>query len=40
VIVRLNELGMKLVLLAKERILPDPKITTPERHRRKAELTG
>jgi hypothetical protein len=36
VVVRLNELGMRLLLLVKERILPDPKITTPERHRRKA----
>jgi hypothetical protein len=35
-VVKLNELGMKAVLLAKEQLLPDPKITTPERHRRKA----
>jgi hypothetical protein len=29
------EFGLKAVLFAKERILPDPRITTPERHRRK-----
>jgi hypothetical protein len=27
---------MKLVLAAEERILPDPQITTPERHRRES----
>lgn len=32
-VVRLNEWGMKLVLLTQEHILPDPKISTPERHR-------
>jgi hypothetical protein len=32
---RFMELGLKAVLVAKERILPDPRITTPERHRRR-----
>lgn len=34
-IVKANELGLKLVLWSKERLLPDPKITTPEKNRRK-----
>jgi hypothetical protein len=32
---RFMEFGLKAVLFAKERILPDPRITTPERHRTK-----
>jgi hypothetical protein len=36
VTVKLNELGLKAVLWSKEKVFPDPKITTPERHRRRA----
>jgi hypothetical protein len=36
VTIKLNEFGLKMVLWGKERVLPDPKITTPEKHRRKA----
>jgi hypothetical protein len=35
-VVRLNEWGMRLMLLTKEEVLPDPKISTPERHRLRA----
>jgi len=29
------ELGLKLTFLLKEKVLPDPKLSTPERKRRK-----
>lgn len=34
--IKFNEFGMKMVLWGKERVLTDPKVTTPERHRLKA----
>ncbi|MCZ4587601.1 hypothetical protein O4328_28600 [Rhodococcus opacus] len=34
--IKFFEFGFKSILWAKEKVLPDPKMTTPERHRRKA----
>jgi hypothetical protein len=36
---RAVELGLKLTFLLKEKVLPDPKLSTPERTRRKLSRT-